>query len=758
MKKILRILVVEDSEDDALLVLHQFEKSDYDVYSERVDTADKMQDALREKTWDIVLSDYRMPHFNGLKALMLLQESGIDVPFIIISGTIGEETAVEAMKAGAQDYLMKSNLHRLLPAIERELREQKNRTERKLLERKQLEEEARKKSEEKFRYIFDNISEGIFLLEVTEDYRFRNLEMNSSFLALTGINRDDMIGKFIEETVPKETANIVNAKYLHCVESGLPIEEEVELALPVGKRIFLSSLIPICNETGRVYRIVGITRDITQRRKEEEERIKLSKAIEHSPVSIVITNSKGIIEYVNPFCLENTGYKHEELVGENPRIFKSGVTPIIVYKELWDTISSGNIWRGEISNKKKNGELFWERVNISPVTNHNNQITHYIGIKEDITTKKKILESLKESEEKHRVLFTNSPDAYLIIANGVFVDCNHATEVMLRGNRLQIVGQSPEAISPEFQPDGRKSSEAAAEKIKTALTMGINTFEWVHRRLDGTDFFVEVSIAVMVLDGQQLLFTTWRDITIRKRADAEIKLKNAELIKLNAEKDKFFSIIAHDLRSPFTAFLGLTQILVEKLPEMTTSKVQSYISHINNSATNLFSLLENLLEWSRQQQGLIPFNPTSIHLSSIVDECINNILESANNKGIGITCNIPNNLNVFADSNMLQTIIRNLVSNAVKFTPKGGNIILSAETYDNRTVKISIKDNGIGMNKEMINKLFRLDVKVNRAGTEGEPSTGLGLLLCKDFIEKHGGKIWVESEEGKGTIFNFIIT
>ena len=176
--------------------------------------------------------------------------------------------------------------------------------------RKQAE-EAHKESENRLQQIFNNITDRVFLLEVTEDCRFRILEMNTSFLGLTGIDRDCMLGKFIEEAIPEETAGIINAKYRHCVETGHPIEEESELEIPIGKHLFLSTLIPLCNETGRIHRIVCITRDITQHRKEEEELIKLSKAIEHSPVSIVITDSNGVIEYVNPFCTNNTGYKHE---------------------------------------------------------------------------------------------------------------------------------------------------------------------------------------------------------------------------------------------------------------------------------------------------------------------------------------------------------------------------------------------------------------------------------------------------------------
>ena len=249
----------------------------------------------------------------------------------------------------------------------------------------------------------------------------------------------------------------------------------------------------------------------------------------------------------------------------------------------------------------------------------------------------------------------------------------------------------------------------------------------------------------------------FRDITELKRAAKEIKLKNEELQKANAEKDKFFSIIAHDLRSPFQGFLGLTQEMADELPRLTKDEMHEIAVGMRDSATNLFRLLENLLEWARIQQGAIPFNPEVVKLHPVVDESAATALQAAKNKGIDIACDIPNDIAIFADTNMLQTIIRNLVSNAVKFTPQGGRVSISAKNTGDKSVEISIRDSGIGMSKAIVDNLFRLDVRTNRKGTNGELSTGLGLLLCKEFIEKHGGRIWVESEEGKGSAFYFTI-
>ena len=178
---------------------------------------------------------------------------------------------------------------------------------------------------------------------------------------------------------------------------------------------------------------------------------------------------------------------------------------------------------------------------------------------------------------------------------------------------------------------------------------------------------------------------------------------------------------------------------------------------MSKSANNLYRLLENLLKWAQIQQGMISFNPEVIQLDLVVGESIDMIQESANNKEIELVTDIPADLVAFADKNMLQSIVRNLASNAVKFTPKGGKIKLSAKASVNQCIEIAIQDSGIGMNQFLIDNIFRFDVKTNRLGTENEPSTGLGLLLCKEFVEKQGGEIWAESKEGNGSTFYITI-
>ena len=254
-----------------------------------------------------------------------------------------------------------------------------------------------------------------------------------------------------------------------------------------------------------------------------------------------------------------------------------------------------------------------------------------------------------------------------------------------------------------------------------------------------------------------LFFGAHSNITERKKSDEVIAQKNEALQKLNAEKDKFFAIIAHDLKSPFNGFLGLTQLMVEDLSSLTPVEIQKIALSLRKSATNLYGLLGNLLEWSCLQRGVTGYEPSKMLLLLKISESLPAVLESAIKKQINILFSIPEHILVMADANMLASIMRNLVSNAVKFTPKGGVVTISALQVENNLVEISVKDTGIGMSKNLLDNLFCLDEQTNRKGTEGEPSTGLGLILCQGFIEKHGGRLWAESEEGKGSTFHFTL-
>lgn len=238
------------------------------------------------------------------------------------------------------------------------------------------------------------------------------------------------------------------------------------------------------------------------------------------------------------------------------------------------------------------------------------------------------------------------------------------------------------------------------------------------------------------------------------RQKIQIEEQKKELETLNATKDKFFSIIAHDLKNPFASLIGASGYLLSSSNELSQEQMTNFLTIINNSAKQGHRLLENLLEWSRMQTGMMSWQPEQVDLWDLVNEVVSLLRGSAETKQIHLEAKIDENLSAFVDSNMINTVVRNLVSNAIKFTPNGGEIIVESRQSKD-FVEITVRDNGVGIKAENIEKLFKIDEQVMQNGTENETGTGLGLILCKEFIDKHKGELLVKSEINKGSSFIF---
>ena len=236
----------------------------------------------------------------------------------------------------------------------------------------------------------------------------------------------------------------------------------------------------------------------------------------------------------------------------------------------------------------------------------------------------------------------------------------------------------------------------------------------------------------------------------------QLLLKSQKRLKAtNQTKDKFFYIIAHDLKGPFTSFIAITDTLSNDADKIDEQKKIHFIKSLNKSALYLESLLDNLLQWARSQSGTLEVNPRCVNIADAVNLNLKIISFNAQNNQIELINEIEEHTRAFADPNLLNTVLRNLISNAVKFSTKGGQVLIKAKKSSNDKIYISIRDQGIGIAKEDINKLFRIDVSTKTIGESTEKGTGFGLILCKDFIEKQGGNIDVESILGKGSTFSF---
>jgi len=247
------------------------------------------------------------------------------------------------------------------------------------------------------------------------------------------------------------------------------------------------------------------------------------------------------------------------------------------------------------------------------------------------------------------------------------------------------------------------------------------------------------------------------DITEKKKAEEAIRKYSEDLRESNASKDKMFSIIAHDLRTPFNGLLAFSDILSNDYDSLSKDEVLEYIEVIRNLSRNTFNLLEKLLQWSRLQTGRMEFNPVKLSFQEQVEPILGLLSANARGKSIELTGNIEKGLTILSDQNMVHAVIRNLASNAIKFTPENGSVTITAQAISGNMAEITVSDTGVGIEPENLKNLFRVENQHSTKGTRGETGTGLGLILCKEFIERNGGSIRVESEPGKGSRFIFTL-
>lgn len=334
-------------------------------------------------------------------------------------------------------------------------------------------------------------------------------------------------------------------------------------------------------------------------------------------------------------------------------------------------------------------------------------------------------------------VFVKDDQSRLLMVNDAFCE-------IFNLQRDQIIGKT---LSEDVSPEER---DIFLKIDKQVLENGIENIneETLTVRGGETRIISTKKTRFLDADNKKYLVGVIHDITDRKKTENSLK----ELI---ATKDKLFSIVAHDLRSPFNSIIGFSELLIENSNDILLEDSEQYIKIINSSAKNTLILLDNLLNWAKSQTGQLSFNPEKILFSEVAQEIITLSKSIAKSKNIALECSCTDNLEIYVDVNMLNTVLRNLISNAIKFTNVGGHIKVSAASKQDH-VKITISDNGIGIPKEKCNELFSIASNTTTPGTADENGSGLGLVLCKEFIQKNNGDIWVESEENKGS--NFIFT
>jgi len=401
----------------------------------------------------------------------------------------------------------------------------------------------------------------------------------------------------------------------------------------------------------------------------------------------------------------------------------------------------------EFQHRKKNGSLVDVSVQISPVLIDDKQ--YLLSIINDISVRLEFERELLQQKQWSETIFHSANSGIMIIDRDThtIVDINEAALNSIGGQKEDVVGH----LCHKFVcPD-----EVNCCPINE-FCHSISNDEKILYTLTGEEIPIIKSVVETQIGKKDFLIETFIDIKKRKQVEKNLIESEKQLKALDASKDKFFSMIAHDLRSPFSGLLGISDLMAKEINTLSNQDLQEMAKALNQASNSTFNLLNELLDWSRMQTGDMPFNPSEHNLSETIETSAALYTNAAERKKLKIDVIIDANMVCLYDSTMISTVIRNLISNAIKFTKETGVIVISStiNTFENI---ISVEDSGIGIPETHIDKLFKIETHYTTPGTSNEKGTGLGLILCKEFVEKHGGRIWVESDVGYGSTFSFTI-
>lgn len=535
------------------------------------------------------------------------------------------------------------------------------------------------------------------------------------------------------------------------------------------------------------------------RQRSEEKALILSTAVEQSSVSIVITNRDGKIEYVNPFFTRLTGFSFEEAKGHNPNILQSGYQSDNYYKQLWNTILSGNDWKGELLNKKKNGEFYWEKAVISPIQNSEGFITNFVAIKENITERKNLEEQLNHQNNLRKLLmeiatefinisfeevdmfiqkalkemggFVNADRAYVFdylweldvckntyewCADGITSEIGNLQQVPLnmmqdwvvshkKGESIYIpdVSQLPFGdVRDIIEPQGVKSL-LAVPMIMNSNCIGFVGFDSVRQH----DHYSATEQQLLHIFAQVLA-----NVTLRRQIEKELVLAKEKAEESDRLKSAFLANMSHEIRTPMNGILGFLELLNE--PDLSEEEIASYIQVVNRSGQRLLVTINDIIEFSKIESGDVDLHKEEVELEPFLSYYHDFFLPQAKSKDLLLQYvkseEAPET--ILTDKNKLDSIFTNLIKNAIKFTEKG-SVEFGMMQKEKNQITFYVKDSGKGIHPDKLNVVFKRFMQADTMHNRGYEGSGLGLSITKAYVEAMGGRIWVESEFGHGSCF-----
>jgi PAS domain S-box-containing protein len=662
-----------------------------------------------------------------------------------------------------------------------------------ITENKKVEKELRK-SDERFRIAQDMSPDGFTILQPVRDAQNRVIDFtwiyeNEAIARFNGTDPQKVVGQRLLDLFPGHRDTQFFKAYQQVAESGMSItfEEGYAGESMQKKTWFRIVAVPMAEN------IAVLAQDITERKVTEYELRKLSRIVEQSPSSVIVTGLDGTIEYVNPKTLAITGYSKEELISKNPRIFNSGEKPKEEYKQLWSEILSGSEWTGEFHNKKKNGKLYWESASISPIFNEKQEIINFVAVKEDITERKrlelaqKLVLEISHLSTKHITLFDFLQEVHqkikqIILADNFYVALynetdhtfsfpyhvdeydnlelnkaydfrNSYTDHVLKTNQSLIV-------TPENQHAVEKdgSTKEYGDQLSVWLGVPFKTTEGSKpngviaiQDYQNRDSYTETDKSIMEIIAHSIGSFIERIkyiedlVQARKKAEESDKLKTA-----------FINNISHEIRTPLNGILGFGQFLIE--PDLSEEERRGFFEHVEKSGNRLMNTVTDYMDMAMLFSHTLEVTKKDFALEAVFGRITDKTKKLCEEKNIEFKLEIPKEalgLTVNSDPEFIQKILDKLLENAIKFT-KAGSIICGCQIKTGH-LSLFVKDTGSGIDEGKLDLIFEVFKQADTAITRGHEGSGLGLTIAKGLVKLLGGEIAVASEKGKGSVFSFTI-
>jgi len=610
-----------------------------------------------------------------------------------------------------------------------------------------------KEKEEKYRTLLENIGEGIGFVNPSEEFEFVNPAAERIF----GVGKNQLLGKNLRLFIsPEQYLAVLDQTRMRI--AGRRTNYDIELILPNDKiRNINVTAVPQFDTFNNYIGALGIFTDTTERM----QVVRALKESEHKFRTLFESAQEGIIQFtvdgkilaVNESFASMHGYTIDEMLKMNIKDLNTSETNKGMDARI-EKFSKGESLTFEVEHFCKNGQTIPFEVSANKMSvGENNYI---LSFHRDITDRKLAEKALRESEEKFRSLVANIQGAVYRCSASFPWGLEYFSEPI-----AEITGFEVEEFLTKKIDFTDLIHADDINLVKSVIGNGVKNhkeYELEYRITNkkGECVWVfERGKAVYNSNGvAQYLIGVILNITDRKETEIRLQKYALELNNHIADKDRFISILAHDLKNPFSVLLGFSGLLAKNIRKYDIDKIENQVNIINQTTKQTFHLLDELLLWARAQTGKLPYKPQKINLALVCNQIIEILRLAAMAKNITLDYLGKDEIVIFADINMVNTILRNLISNAIKFTKSDGKIFIFAEKHSTEAT-ITVSDNGIGIAPHIINKMFDISQNHSSKGTANEAGTGLGLLLCKEFVEKHGCKIWVESELGKGSNFNF---